>query len=45
MDFSSRSVVKNMPANAGYRALQVTLVVKNPPTNAGEVRDTGLLSE
>ena len=44
MDFSSRSVVKNMPANVGYRALQVALVVKNPPANAGEVRDTGLLS-
>ena len=48
MDFSSSSVVKNMPANSGYRVQvptpQVMLVVKNPPANKGEVRDAGLVS-
>ena len=26
-----------------FKASQVVLVVKNPPTNAGDVRDTGLI--
>ena len=26
-----------------FKASQVLLVVKNPPTNAGDVRDTGLI--
>lgn len=47
MGFSSSSVVKNMPANSGYRVQvptpQVMLVVKNP-ANKGEVRDAGLVS-
>ena len=27
-----------------YRAFQVALVVKNPPTNAGDLRDVGLIA-
>ena len=46
-------MVKNLPSNAGdagsipgwclpgYRASQVVLVVKNPPGNAGGIRDVG----
>ena len=29
----------------GERASQVRLVVKNPPANAGDVRDAGLIPE
>ena len=29
----------------GNRASQVALVVKNPPANAGDIRDTGSVSE
>ena len=28
---------------SGSKASQVSLVVKNPPANAGDVRDTGLI--
>ena len=31
------------PSSALYRAFQVMLVVKNPPANAGDVRDAGLI--
>ena len=30
-----------LPALASFRASQVTLVVKNPPANAGDARDSG----
>ena len=30
---------------ASYRASQVVLVVKNPPADAGDVRDAGSISE
>ena len=33
-----------MVIKGDYRAFQVELVVKNPPTNAGDVRDAGLIS-
>jgi len=29
--------------NIYYEASQVVLVVRNPPTNAGDLRDTGLI--
>ena len=32
-----------LPALASFRASQVTLVVKNPPANAGDARDAGLI--
>ena len=31
------------PGIADIRAAQATLVVKNPPANAGDVRDVGLI--
>ena len=37
-------LAKNMVIKGDYRAFQVELVVKNPPTNAGDVRDAGLIS-
>ena len=36
-------LAKNMVIKGDYRAFQVELVVKNPPTNAGDVRDAGLI--
>ena len=40
MAFGFVSLLK-LPAMASFRASQVVLVVKNPPANAGDVRDLG----
>ena len=35
--------VKNLPPRQKTRASQVALAVKNPPANAGDIRDVGLI--
>ena len=37
-------LAKTMVIKGDYRAFQAVIVVKNPPTNAGDVRDAGLIS-
>ena len=37
-------LAKNMVIKGDNGAFQVVLVVKNPPTNAGDVRDAGSIS-
>ena len=38
---SQDTVINGHPSN--YMASQVALVVKNPPANAGDIRDTNLI--
>ena len=45
LNFNIYKISLNTNYNSVYhRASQVALVVKNPPANAGDIRDTGLIS-